>query len=262
MRGQPFSKRIFFPFANFLLLLRVAFSPLQKHYSSTLCPPFPLPAASAPLSAPPSLSLALTAPALISRQLWLQHQASLFIVLLLVQTPQSPPRELAALLMILDHTMPRMPARGGQSLRADEKIHCEQVAPSLFLPLRGTGFAPGSSSLCLWASAGGKGCSAPPPQPSLSPLPPTVQPRLTWVNILSPALSSPLFFSQSFAQLASPGDGSRGRNAPSPPPVSGSLAFCAASSWLDGEAGERAGGVTEAGEGGRAETWPAPSLAP
>jgi hypothetical protein len=40
----------FFPFANFLFLLRVAFSPLQKHYSSTLCPPFPLPAASAPLS--------------------------------------------------------------------------------------------------------------------------------------------------------------------------------------------------------------------
>lgn len=51
-------------------LLQTNFSPLQissscrallsplckKHYSSTLCPPFPLPAASAPLSAPPSLS--------------------------------------------------------------------------------------------------------------------------------------------------------------------------------------------------------------
>lgn len=138
--GAALLQMIFFPFANFLLLLRVAFSPLQKHYSSILCPPFPLPAASAPQLLHPSPSSAGSA--LISQQLWLQHQASLLIVLWLLQTtappptshspPQSLPWELAALLMILDHTMTECQPRGGRRLRADEKIHCECVAPSRF----------------------------------------------------------------------------------------------------------------------------------
>lgn len=42
--------------------------------------------------------------------------------------------------------------------------------PPPFFPLpRGMGFEPGSSSLCLWASAVGDGSPAPPPQSSLSP---------------------------------------------------------------------------------------------
>lgn len=199
--GAALLQMIFFPFANFLLLLRVAFSPLQKHYSSILCPPFPLPAASAPQLLHPSPSSAGSA--LISQQLWLQHQASLLIVLWLLQTtapphlsfpPQSLPWELAALLMILDHTMTECQPRGGRRLRADEKIHCECVAPSHFFPLRGTGFAPGSWSLCLGASAVSDGCSAAlPPQPSLFPA--SHGPALAHSgNILSPALSLSLFF--------------------------------------------------------------------
>lgn len=49
---------------------------------------------------------------------------------------------------------------------------------------------------------------------------------------------------------------------PAPPPVSESLAFCAASPWPDGEAGEREteGGVSEARGGGDREQGP--SLAP
>lgn len=48
----------------------------------------------------------------------------------------------------LDHTILPMPASGRAplGLRADEKIHCEQV-PLLVPPPRGTRFAPGSLSL-------------------------------------------------------------------------------------------------------------------